>query len=84
MEMGNQVVIEEVTQQKEKISFWKKAEKFLDKHYAVIFAPLIVLALYIAMLSYLDVYPFGNRYTAASYDSTCSRGNLLSLIPIPW
>ena len=65
--MENQVVTE-VTQQTEKITIWKKAEKFLDKHYAVIFAPLIVLALYIAMLSFLDVYPFGKSYTAASYD----------------
>ena len=69
METQNQVgLTEETTVQPEKIGFWKKAEAFFDRNYALFFAPLLTLGLYIAMLIFLDVYPFGKTYTAASYD----------------
>lgn len=48
--------------------FWGKANAFLDKNYALIFAPIIVFILYTVGLYIYDVYPFGDEYTAASYD----------------
>ncbi len=41
---------------------------FLRRNWALFFAPLIVGALYIYALCFYEVYPFGNKYTAASYD----------------
>ena len=44
-----------------------KITAFFRKNYALIFAPLIVLCIYTAMLIRYGVYPFG-AYTIASYD----------------
>lgn len=41
---------------------------FFERNYAMFFAPLIVLFIYICALWRYDVYPFGNKFTAASYD----------------
>ncbi len=45
-----------------------KIAAFFKKWYALFVAPLIVGAAYIAVLCVCGVYPFGNKYTAASYD----------------
>lgn len=45
-----------------------KFEAFLDKNFAILFAPIIVAFLYVFALWRYDVYPFGGEYTAASYD----------------
>lgn len=58
--------MEERKQEKQNIG--KRIEDFFDKNYAFFFAPLIVAFLYIFALWQYDVYPFGNKYTAASYD----------------
>ena len=52
----------------EKQPIGKRIEKFFDRYYALFFAPLIVMFLYLASLSMYNVYPFGDEYTAASYD----------------
>ncbi len=41
---------------------------FFRKYYALFFAPVIVGTLYIVALCMFGVYPFGDKYTAASYD----------------
>ncbi len=41
---------------------------WLKNNYALLLAPLLVGALYILALFQNGVYPFGNKYTAASYD----------------
>ena len=46
----------------------KRLDEFFDKNYAFLFAPLIVAFLYLFALWQYDVYPFGDKYTAASYD----------------
>ena len=46
----------------------KKADVFFDKNYALFFAPIFVLVLYLVALFSYDVYPFGDQYTVASYD----------------
>ena len=49
-------------------SFWKKIGEFFDKNYALIFAPVLVGCLYLTVLAIMGIAPFGEKYTAASYD----------------
>ncbi len=56
------------TQVNSKQSFLKKLGAFFDKNYALFFAPLLVIVAYMVALYSYGVYPFGNKYTAASYD----------------
>ena len=54
---------------KEKIqAVWKKICAFFDTWYALFFAPLLVGCLYVSVLAMTGVAPFGDKYTAASYD----------------
>ena len=54
---------------KEKIqAIWKKICAFFDTWYALFFAPLLVGCLYVSVLAMAGVAPFGDKYTAASYD----------------
>lgn len=46
----------------------EKVEAFFDRNFALFFAPIIVAFLYVLALWRYDVYPFGNKYTVASYD----------------
>lgn len=48
--------------------FKQKMNAFFNRNYALFFAPLLVATLYIAALVMYDVAPFGDKYTAASYD----------------
>ncbi len=41
---------------------------FFQRNYPLFFAPVIVAFAYVIALLQYDVYPFGNKYTAASYD----------------
>ena len=67
--MGQEIVAEHgETQVNSKQSFLKKLGAFFDKNYALFFAPLLVIVAYMAALYSYGVYPFGNKYTAASYD----------------
>ena len=59
---------EQMNEKPKKKGFWKKFDEFFDKNYAYFFAPLIVLILYCTALWQYGVYPFGDGYTAASYD----------------
>ncbi|MBO5480502.1 MAG: YfhO family protein [Clostridia bacterium] len=52
----------------EKQSFFKRIGEFMDINYSLFFAPLIVMVLYAVALATSGVWPFGNGYTAASYD----------------
>ena len=47
---------------------WKRICAFFDKQYALFFAPFLVGCLYVVVLSLTGVAPFGDKYTAASYD----------------
>lgn len=49
-------------------ALWKKADGFFDKNYALFFAPIFVFVLYVVTLFSQGVYPFGDKYTVASYD----------------
>ncbi|MBO5412461.1 MAG: YfhO family protein [Clostridia bacterium] len=51
-----------------KQNFRERISAFFDRNYALIFASLIVLAMYTAALFQEKVYPFGKKYTVASYD----------------
>ena len=41
---------------------------FFERNYAMFFAPIIVLTIYIMALARYGIYPFGDDYTVASYD----------------
>ncbi len=56
----------EDTQTKNKI--FARISAFLDKHFALFFTPILVAFVYIFALWQNAVYPFGGKYTAASYD----------------
>ena len=58
--------MENVNSKKQNIG--KRLDVFFDKNYAFFFAPLIVAILYMFALWQYGVYPFGDKYTAASYD----------------
>ncbi|MBE7080413.1 MAG: hypothetical protein E7371_04160 [Clostridiales bacterium] len=49
-------------------SLKQKANAFFERNFALIFAPLLVACLYIVGLVAYSVEPFGDKYTAASYD----------------
>ena len=69
--MQETVQTEQTTQQtaeRKKIPFTKKLNAFFDKNFALFLTPVIVLGLYFFMSWVYDVYPFSNKYTAASYD----------------
>ncbi len=59
------MVMEEILQEQSKK---QKIGAFFKKWYALLIAPLIVGALYVTVLCLCGVYPFGRKYTAASYD----------------
>ncbi len=58
--------MEEIAAKKQNTA--KRIGEFFDRNFALFFAPMIVAFLYIFMLWHQGVYPFGNRYTVASYD----------------
>ncbi len=51
-----------------KKSFRERASAFFDRNYAIFFAPIIVLTIYMVALYQYGVFPFGTEYTLASYD----------------
>ncbi len=53
---------------KENLKIGRRVRGFFDRHYPLFFAPVIVGFLYVFALWQGDVYPFGDKYTAASYD----------------
>ncbi len=61
----------EVAYSQEKLNkenIFDKLGGFFDRNYAIFFAPLIVIVAYIACLYVYGVFPFGYKYTVASYD----------------
>ena len=50
------------------IEQYKKADAFFEKNYALFFAPIIALTAYLVALYVYGIWPFSNKYTAASYD----------------
>ena len=57
--------MEEISKQN---NFKARVASFFDKNYPLFFAPIIVIVAFtVALISY-GVYPFGNKYTLASYD----------------
>ncbi len=57
--------MEEITVQKKSKA---RAGSFFDKNYPLFFAPIIVIVAFIAALISYGVYPFGDKFTLASYD----------------
>ncbi len=51
-----------------KKNIWRRIGAFIDRHYPLFFAPIIVAVMYAMALWRQGVYPFGDKYTAASYD----------------
>lgn len=60
--------MENVQPNPEKTGFMKGVGKFFAKNYALFVSPFLVICLFVAALCAYGVYPFGNRYTLASYD----------------
>ena len=58
----------EKTKQTKTATVKQKMGAFFERNYALFFAPLLVATLYIAALILYRVEPFGDEYTAASYD----------------
>ena len=52
----------------EKRNFKARAGAFFDRYYALFFAPIFALVAYAVALFNYGVWPFGDKYTAASYD----------------
>ena len=57
--------MEKITEQKNSKA---RAGSFFDKNYPLFFAPIIVIVAFIAALISYGVYPFGDKFTLASYD----------------
>lgn len=51
-----------------KTAYKEKIREFFKGNYPLFLAPLLVAVLYAIGLAYYGVYPFGNKYTGASYD----------------
>lgn len=49
-------------------ALWRQLSDFFDKNYGLFFAPIFVGVLYVSALFVKGVYPFGDKFTAASYD----------------
>ena len=67
----DEVIIEQAEEKINKSegkSFAAKCGVFFKKNFAMFFAPVIVMLLYICALWRYGVYPFGDKYTVASYD----------------
>ena len=65
-EMVSSATPERETAQKENNQ--NKFMAFFERNYAMFFAPIIVLTLYVMALAHYGIYPFGDGYTVASYD----------------
>ncbi len=57
----------EIAEEK-KSNIGKNCRAFFKKYYALFFAPILVGFFYVLALALYGVYPFGDKYTAASYD----------------
>ena len=53
---------------KEKADFRSNAADFFNKNQALFYAPILVLCMYVVALISYGVWPFGDKYTLASYD----------------
>ena len=54
----------------QKQSVWKRLDAFFDKHYAYVFAPVIVLVAYLVALFMYGVWPFGDKYVLVFFTPT--------------
>ena len=66
--MEQEITAQTSEQTKEKLGFIDKLSAFVDRNYTMIFAGIITAFIYFLASFMYGVYPFGNRYTAASYD----------------
>ena len=66
--MEQETLTQESVQTTEKISLYKRISAFVDKHYTIFYAAIITIFIYFLASFVFGVYPFGNKYTAASYD----------------
>lgn len=55
-------------EKKKKQSWGKRIDAFFDRNYAMFFAPILVIVIYLVALYRYKVFPFGDSYTIASYD----------------
>ncbi len=63
-----QAVLQPQKENEQKKTFGKRVEHFFERNFALLLAPIIVLIFYLIGLNNQGVYPFGDKYTAASYD----------------